>query len=172
MTLAATGAARSTGRRWMATALFASLALNLVVVGATAGFLWRHSGQGPGAHRLPPNLLSYTAMLPAERQKELSARVEAQRANVRPLRRQLRAARDEVANVLAAQPFDKQRLEVVQAQLLVADQKAREAVHRLYAEIAANMTPEERRGFAKYRQQRPTSNPLDEPQTQASEHPR
>lgn len=172
MTVAATGTERSTGRRWMAAALFASLALNLVVVGATAGFLWRHSGQGPGAHRWPPNLLNYTATLPAERQKELAARVAAQRANVRPLRRQLRAARDEVASVLAVQPFDKQRFEAVQAQLMVADQRAREAVYQLYAEIAANMTPEERRGFAEWRQQRPMKNLLDEPQTQVSDHPR
>ena len=166
MTLAAIGPAKPSAPRWMVMALFASLALNLVVAGATAGFVWRHGGrvaEAQAAH-LAPNVLSYTSTLSPAQQKELSELTEQQRQNVRPLRRQLREVRDEVVRELAAEPFDKNRFQAAQSRLLVADQKAREAVHLLYAAIAANMSPAERRGFAEWRQKRrPTRNPLDEP---------
>jgi uncharacterized membrane protein len=158
--------------RWMTVALFASLALNLIVVGAAAGFVWRHGARlapADTAQLLPPNVLSYTSLLPAGRQKELAALTEHERAQVRPLRRQLREAREEVVKVMVAEPFDRQRFQDAQANLLVADQKAREAVYRLYTEIAAGMTADERRGFANWRQhRRKMPNPLDEPEKQAN----
>ncbi len=159
----------------MAVVLFASLALNLIIAGATAGFVWRHGGKVADvqAAHLPPTLLSYTSMLPASRQKELAARAGEQRQKVRPLRRQLREAREEMVQALVAEPFDRDRVQATQARLLAADQKAREAVHQLYVEIAANMTAEERRGFAEWRQKRrKMRNLLDEPEKQASDHPR
>jgi uncharacterized membrane protein len=173
--LAASRSARPPAPRWMAVALYASLALNLIIVGATAGFVWRHGGKVADvqAAHLSPTMLSYTSMLPASRQKELAARVEEQRQKVRPLRRQLREVREEMVLALVAEPFDRERVQAAQARLLVADQKAREAVHQLYVEIAANMTAEERRGFAEWRQQRrKMRNLLDEPEKQASDHPR
>lgn len=175
MTLAATGAVGPPAPRWMVIALFASLALNLAIAGAAVGFVWRHSGTASDAKaaHLPPNLLSYASTLPAARQKELSERAEEQRQNVRPLRRQLREAREEAVTALVAEPFDRARFQATQSALLVADQRAREAVHQLYAEIAANMTAEERRGFAAWRQnRRKMRNLLDEPEKQASDHPR
>ncbi len=170
MTLAATGTESPSAPRWMVIALFASLALNLIVAGATVGFVWRHGGAASDAQvaHLPPNLLSYASTLPAARRNELSLRTEEQRKNVRPLRRQLREAREEAVTVLAAEPFDGARFQAAQSALLVADQKAREAVHQLYAQIAANMTSEERRGFATWRQdRRKMRNLLDEPEKQA-----
>jgi Spy/CpxP family protein refolding chaperone len=92
---------------------------------------------------------------------------------VRPLRRQLREAREEAVAALVAEPFDRVRFQTTQSALLVADQKARDAVHQLYAQIAANMTSEERRGFAAWRQnRRKMRNLLDEPEKQVSDHPR
>lgn len=174
MTLAAT-TTRPSAPRWMTIALFASLALNLIVAGVTAGFMWRHSGRVADTHGplVPPNVLSFAGTLPTARQKELFARTEVQRQSVRPLRRQLRELREEAVRVMVAEPFDKDRFNEVQSRLLVADQKAREAVHQLYAEIAVNMTPEERRSFVDWRQKRrPIRNPLDEPDKQASGRPR
>jgi len=176
VTLAATRPARPATPRWMMIALFGSLALNLVVIGAATGFAWRHHAALQAANapqHLAPSLLSYASTLPSERHKELSARTEEQRQNVRPLRRQLREVREEVVQALVAEPFDKQRFEAAQARLLIADQKAREAVYQLYSAIAATMTPDERRGFADWRQKRrPMRNLLDEPDKQASGHSR
>ena len=45
MTLTATTTTKPSAPRWMAIALFASLALNLVVVGVAAGLMWRHGGR-------------------------------------------------------------------------------------------------------------------------------
>jgi Spy/CpxP family protein refolding chaperone len=85
----------------------------------------------------------------------------------------LREAREEAVKVLVAEPFDKERFQAAQSRLLTADQKAREAIYQLYTEIAVNMTPEERHGFAQWRQKRrPMRNLLDEPEKQASDHPR
>ncbi len=174
MTLTATRTARPATPRWMMIALFASLAINLVVVGATAGFVWRHNGVLQTANApqlLSPSLLSYASTLPPERHKELSALTEEQRQNVRPLRRQLREAREQAVQALVAEPFAKDRFEAAQSRLLIADQKAREAVHELYAAIAVNMTTEERRGFADWRQKRrQMRNLLDEPEKQAHGH--
>lgn len=170
--LASTGSAKRAVPRWITTALFASLAFNLIVVGAAVGFAWRHGARLAAADPsqfLPSNVLGYMSLLPAERRKELVTLTEQERNHVRPLRRHLREARDEVVKVMAADPFDRQRVEEAQAQLLVADQKAREAVYRLYTEIAANMTADERRGFVEWRQnRRRPPNPLDEPDKQAT----
>jgi uncharacterized membrane protein len=174
VTIAATNTAKAAAPRWMTAALFASLALNLVVVGAAAGFMWRHGGRVAEAQApMPSNVLSFVNTLPAARQKELVARTEEQRQNVRPLRRQLRELREEAVQAMLAEPFDKDRFNAVQARLLSADQKAREAVHQLYAEIAASMTAQERRAFVDWRhKRRQMRNPLDEPDKQASDRPR
>lgn len=175
MTLTATSATAPPAPRWMVIALFTSLVLNLIVAGAAVGFMWRHGGKVTDAQvaHLPPNVLSYTSTLPVARQNELSARTGEQRQSVRPLRRQLREAREEAVKMFVAEPFDRERFQAAQSRLLVADQKAREAVHQLYAEIAVNMTSAERRGFLDWRQsRRPMRNLLDEPDKQASDHPR
>ena len=59
------------------------------------------------------------------------------------------------------------RFAAAQDQLLEADRKAREVAHRLYAEIAVNLTPVERRGYVAWRDKhRQRQNLLDEPEKQ------
>jgi uncharacterized membrane protein len=174
MTAAVTSMSRSPAPRWMAVALLASLALNLVVVGATVASLWRHralSELGGPPHAIP-NLLSFANSLPEERRKEVWARTEDQRRIVRPLRRDLREAREELLKLLSADDFDAERYQAAQAQLTVVDQKAREAVYKLYAEIAVALTSEERHQFMRWREKRrPQQNLLDEPDHQANQRP-
>ena len=153
--------------RFMALALFASIALNLVLIGATGGFLLRHGGDlwGSPAVQLVPNLLTYTGTLPEERRKELWTQTEEARRTMQPLRRDLRAAREEMLKILAAPAFDKQAYADSQARLMLTDRKAREAVYNLYGEIASHLTPEERAGFMPWREKhRARRNLLDEPQ--------
>jgi uncharacterized membrane protein len=158
----------------MVVALLASLAVNLAIIGATATALWRHRQQlqTAGAPHLLPNILSYASTLSPERRKELWTRTEEERRLVRPLRRELREAREESLKMLVAEPFDNQRYQEAQARLLTADQKAREAVYKLYGEIAAGLTSDERHGFLRWREKRrPMQNLLDEPDKQASDRP-
>lgn len=172
MTAAVSGKPRPLAPRWMVVALLASVALNLVVVGATAAGLWRHRMQATsaGVPFSPPNLVGYANTLPQERRKELWERTSDQRRIVRPLRRDLREARDGLLKELTADTFDPERYEVAQARLLLVDQKAREAVYKLYAEIAAGLTSEERRQYLHWREmRRPRHNFLDEPDQQAND---
>jgi uncharacterized membrane protein len=153
--------------RFMAFALFASIALNLVLIGASGGFLLRHGGElwgSPTVH-LVPNLLTYTGTLPEERRKQLWMQTEEARLLMQPLRNDLRAAREETLKILTAPTFNKQAYAESQARLLAIDRKAREAIYNLYGEITVHLTAEERRGFMPWREKhRPRRNLLDEPQ--------
>ena len=94
MTQAVAMMARQAGRapRWLWAALFTSLAINLVVVGLVVGAVWRlREPPGPG---VMPSLLGYTTTLPTERRTQLWAEAAAERAQLRPLRRAVRTARD------------------------------------------------------------------------------
>jgi uncharacterized membrane protein len=153
--------------RFTALALFASIALNFVLIGATGGFMLRHGGElwGSPAVHLVPNLLTYTGTLPEERRKQLWAQTEGARNTMQPLRRDLREAREETLKILTGPTFDKQAYAESQARLLAVDRKAREAIYNLYGEIATHLTAEERRGFMPWREKhRPRRNLLDEPQ--------
>ncbi|HWB45684.1 MAG TPA: periplasmic heavy metal sensor [Hyphomicrobiaceae bacterium] len=151
--------------------LVASLALNLIVVGLVAGAAWRFRGMHWVGHAITPNLLGYASTLPTDRRRALWNSIAEKRRHMQPLRRELRNAREEAIKALTAEPFDKQRFLAAQTQLLHADQQAREAVYGLYAEIATQMTPEERRAFLHWRakQRAWRRNLLDEPEQQAKE---
>jgi uncharacterized membrane protein len=157
--------------RKMLVVLVGSLALNLIVIGLVAGAAWRIHGMHWAGRGVTPNLLGYASTLPTDRRKALWNSTAEKRQHMRPLRRDLRKAREEAIKALTAEPFDKQRFAAAQTHLLQVDQQAREAVYALYAEIATQMTPEERRAFLHWRaEQRPWHrNLLDEPDQQAND---
>ncbi len=176
MTVASIGRSDAGAPRWLVTTLVGSLALNLILIGAAAGFVWRHfpAFQAAGFQR-PPNLLNYAGTLPPQRFKALMVLTDEQLQSVRPLRQQLREAREEMVSALTAEPFDKVRFQTAQERLLAADRKAREAVFQLYAGIAVHMTPEERRAFADWRQawrKNKVPNLLDQHEQQSGATPR
>lgn len=165
------GAVQATQRapRWMVTALVVSLALNLIVVGSIAGTMWRFRSGPPD--KVTPNLLGFASTLSAERRRELWESTEGERQKVRPFRREVRAAREATLNVLVSEPFDKQRFIDAQVRQAEAELRARDAVQKLYAELAEKMTPEERRSFRRWREKLrpPGRNLLDEPDVQAGQ---
>jgi uncharacterized membrane protein len=167
MTVTSASVDRSANGRWLAVALLASLAFNLVLIGATGGFLWRSHFDAAETKlgHVVPNLLTYTSTLSEERRKQLWERTAAERRTMQPLRAGLRAAREAALKVLTAETYDRQAYVQAKVQLLAADVKAREAIYTLYGEIAANLTIEERQGFRDWRAKvRPRRNLLDEPQ--------
>jgi uncharacterized membrane protein len=155
--------------RWLLAALFASLALNLVVVGLVAGAIWRF--RAPVWAPITPSLLGYASALPPERRKQLWEQTAEERAELRPLRREVRAARDETVQALVAEPFDRQVFLAAQARQYDAEQRARHAMQGLYLKIAEGLTPEERRAFPRWREHRRPAghNLLDGPDHQAEE---
>jgi len=171
----ASGTARSEAvrraPRWLLVALFASLALNLVVVGSVAGAVWRFRKPPPWAGAVTPNLLGYASTLAPERRKQLWEQTADERSHIRPFRREVRAAREETVKALVAEPFDQSQFQSAQARQAEAENRARQAVQDLYVKIAAGLTPEERRAFPLWRHHRrpPGHNLLDEPDQSASE---
>ncbi len=157
--------------RWSMLLLTASLALNLIVVGLVAGSLWRARAHQPPARAVTPNLLGYAASLPQERRDAIWTATAGQRQHIRPFRREIRAAREELMHVIAADTFDADKFAAAQGRLAEAYTHARAAVQALDHEIATRLTPEERRAFPPWREQRRPSgqNLLDEPDRQVND---
>ncbi|HWE18300.1 MAG TPA: periplasmic heavy metal sensor [Hyphomicrobiaceae bacterium] len=173
MTAVATGIRGPRTQRWLMPLLVGSLALNLIVIGAAGSFLWRGHvdplGQ-PLGRRVVPSVVGYAVTLPPERVRELERLTKEEWEKVRPLRRALLDARDASNKALTAEPFDRERFLGVQARLEAADRISREAAFKLQSAIAVNLTPEERRGYLRWRDhQRLPQNPLDVPEKQAGE---
>jgi uncharacterized membrane protein len=169
----ASAVARRGAPRWMVVALFASLALNLLVIGSLAGAIWRFRTPPAGAGAIIPNLLGYASTLPLERRKELWEKTREERNHVRPFRRQVRAAREETVRALVTVPFDPAAYRAAQERQAETESRARAAVHDLYVKMAESLTAEERHEFPRWREHRrpPVRNLLDEPDQQAGDPP-
>lgn len=178
MTAIATGINGGRTPRWLMPLLFGSLALNLAVIGAAGSLLWRGQIERPEAplgRRVVPNVVGYTVTLPPERYQELKRVTKEEWQKVLPLRRSLVEARDEAARVLAAEPFERERFLAAHERLVEADMRSREAAFALHRALSVNLTPDERHGFLRWREQqrqrwRP-QNPLDVPEERPASDP-
>ncbi len=157
--------------RWLVVALLTSLALNLLIVGWVAGAIWRFHRPPAWTRVITPNLLGYASTLPRERRKQLWDATAEERRHLRPLRREVRAAREATIKILSVEPFDREHFLAAQTRQAAAEDRAHEAVRSLYAKLADVLTPEERRAFPGWRAHRrhPSQNLLDEPDQQAGE---
>jgi uncharacterized membrane protein len=163
-----------TRRSWL---LMASLALNLLVVGAIAGTLisgrHRHFGGFGGYGRDGGmggelGLMGFVRSLPAERQRALREAADLQRGMMRPLRQAVRAARAEANTALSAEPFYAARLQAALSALADAEAKARSAATTVLVKAVNQMTPAERSAFTSWRKThernpRPDPTPADRP---------
>lgn len=133
-------------------ALIASLALNLLFVGTIGGSIWAFRHHAPWAMSgVNAHLLGFTATLPADRKYAVWQATREERRALRPLRKEVRAARAEARQALLAQPFDKQKFSAAQMRVLEAEVVARRAAHQLFIAVADVLTPEERAAFARWR---------------------
>lgn len=104
----------SAASRRLKYALIASLALNLLIVGAVAGTMYGFGKHKPRfAHPRGEDfgLMGFTRVLPEERRKEIRKQMREDRVKLRPLVEDIRTARREAADKLAAEPFDRAALE-------------------------------------------------------------
>lgn len=151
MTDASPPAAGGAGSRRLKVALIASLALNLLIVGAVAGTMWgmkKHHPRAPSVRGEDFGLMSITRDLPPERRKELRKQLRDDRASLRPLIEEIRAARREAADRLAAEPFDRAALESAIAAVAEKQRALRQAAVTAFVGHAERLTPEERRLLA------------------------
>lgn len=138
--------------RWLKLLLVASLALNLLVVGATAGSFWmfRHGGAWGG--NLGGSLIGYASELPAERRREIWRLTAEQRRELRPHWREVGRLRREAMAAIRAEPFDAERFAAAQARLHEAETKARAASQPLVTAVLKGLTREERSAMITARQ--------------------
>ncbi|HUE46366.1 MAG TPA: periplasmic heavy metal sensor [Aestuariivirgaceae bacterium] len=143
-------------RRWLVPLLVASVAVNLVIVGAAvSGQVWPDHDGGKSSHRsadLMPR--SFFRALDDERREELVEVFRARKTEWREERGALSDAAAALADALEREPF-----KAPQAQSAIADHAARS--HQLVdlgAAVAADLiealTPEERRDLAQAIRQR------------------
>ena len=141
--------------RWLKPVLFASLALNLLVLGALASATWRYRSPEMAALQFGPgNIVSYVGDLPAERRAVLWKQTTEPRRALGPLRRAVRAARRDAFATLSAEPFQPQRYIEAQSRVIDAERVQRLAAAKLFAEVASTLTADERRGFIRWREKR------------------
>ncbi|RTL69967.1 MAG: periplasmic heavy metal sensor [Hyphomicrobiales bacterium] len=151
--------------RWVLVVLCLSLAANVFVVGSLGAAMWRFH-RAPPPEFGPPNLLGYSVSLDRDRRKQIYEGTASIRQRLRPLRQEIRQARNELTATIAADPFDATKFDAAQAQLVAKENEARELTRQLYTEIAKNLTPEERRAYGRWRERRGPPPPvglLDDP---------
>jgi len=137
-------------RRWLNPLLVASLAVNLVFVGALlSGRFWPHHGERGGFNRsaeLMPR--AFFGELDRQRRDELASVFRARKLEFRAERRALRDAATAFADALEREPYD---LPSVQSAIAEHTAKSHQLID-LGATVAGELTealaPEERRALA------------------------
>jgi Spy/CpxP family protein refolding chaperone len=144
-------------RRWLVPLLVASVAVNLVIVGAAvSGQVWPDHDDGRKSSHRSADLMprSFFRALDEERREELVEVFRARKTEWREERRALGDAAAALADALEGEPF-----EAPQAQSAIADHAARS--HQLVdlgaavaTDLVEALTPEERRDLAQAIRQR------------------
>lgn len=137
--------------RWIKIALVASVALNLLILGTIGGSIWavRHGPQF-AARYSGPHLLGFTRTLPEDRRFEIWKVTRKEMRALRPKRKELRRARAEAREILAAEPFDKEKFAEAQARVFEVQTELRREAQSLFLSIAEVLTPQERVAFTKW----------------------
>lgn len=157
-------------------ALMVSLALNVLIIGAVAGTLLidRHHGwRGHGFKGAA--LVGFARSLPPERGEVIRQKLESNRTTLAPLRKAEREAKDTARNVLMTEPFDAEKFKAALERAVDADEQEKRARMAQLAEMAATLTPEERRQlhdwfekrrkhFRRYRDEEASPPPAPPPQ--------
>jgi uncharacterized membrane protein len=134
--------------RWAKVALIVSLGLNLLLVGSIIGHrLATRYGPFASVFRAADDAARLARKLPAERRQALRAVFDKHREGFRPFIEAVREARKGVEAASAADPFDKEKFIAALTVLQDAEAKAREARRPMAADMAAVLTPEERKRF-------------------------
>lgn len=138
-------AAGSPGRGWK-TALFLSLALNLVVAGLVVGLLMSRPERPGGPRDLAFG--PYTFALTPEDRKALFDTLRQRRHELPAPRDLMRADRQDLARILRGEPFDRRAVaELLDGQRARADARFRLGQQLLLDRLAA-LPPAERRAMA------------------------
>ena len=140
-------------RRWVWVLLAASLAVNLLIVGAIAGHILLGGPERHFAGRGGPPIMAAIRQLmremPGDRRKIVREIIKKHRPAIKPLRAARRKARSAAEKELTAQPFDKAKFESALRAVHDAKIKLRKTATPMLLEIIEVLTPQEREKFLK-----------------------
>ncbi|RWB25765.1 Spy/CpxP family protein refolding chaperone [Mesorhizobium sp.] len=151
--------------RWIATGAVAALALGGIGIAAAMsndvgghrmggfGGHMRHMAMG-GEHGLE-NMLDRIDATP-EQEKKLWAIIDAARAEIRPVVRELRGTRDEVAEIIGAPTIDRAAVEKLRSERIATLDKASKKVTTALLDAADVLTPEQREKLLEHFKERQT----------------
>ena len=125
-------------QRWINIVLVVSLALNLLVAGATLGRWLKDSRE----HRGP--LAWAMKTLDSNTRERLGPILEENRAATRELRRRIRTASEDVRHAIRAEPFDQARLARALENLRAVSGEYQQVVHNVALETLGTLPAEER----------------------------
>lgn len=131
--------------------LIASLAINLLLVGAALGAIWRARHHGFPGFGNNLGMMGFVRQLPGDRQPVIRDQLITERQALRPLRREVRETWNAANAELAAEPFDKDKLQAAMAKSRAAAAKFDEAMSTALVSIAQKLSPDERRVLKEWR---------------------
>ncbi|AGK58067.1 membrane-associated protein [Hyphomicrobium denitrificans 1NES1] len=132
-------------------ALIFSLALNLLFIGGLATAVWHYYSRHT---RGEFGLLAFSQKLPAEHRDAFRRQVIDARASLKDEREAVRNAWLDVNSLLTTEPFDKEKFKAAMAKLRETENQFRTGLNNSFAEIAASVTPEERKLLQAWRDKR------------------
>lgn len=135
--------------------LVASLALNLLVVGALATAWYRHGGKKHfhygGVER---SLMHYARReLPGEKRQVLRKAWRKERKSLAPMFEEVLAARKSVGTALQAEPYSRAGVEAALGQVRQKRSLVRQRVTQKFLDLVETLTDEERQAFGKFIQE-------------------
>lgn len=145
---ASPAAAPSRRGRWL---LIASLAFNLLVAGALAGAFFFGPKHGPGRWGATPmefGLMHFSRKLPEDRRTAVREVLRDGRKAAKPMRAQLRDARQAAADVLGSADYSADRMQAALDQIGVVEDGLRRNGVSVVVKALDKLTPEDRKSLS------------------------
>lgn len=129
--------------RWVKWLVGVSLALNLIIISLGAGAAMRFHKHG-GQHGGVATIGKIMHALPSERRDAARSLLKEAKPGLKPYRQARRAAQTNLAEVIAADPFDPAAATAAFENLRRQDDLTKTAAHGVMVEILSLLTAEER----------------------------
>lgn len=140
--------AKPAAGRGLRIALMVSLALNVLIIGGIATTLLCFGGKG--SHHRGSGLMGFVETLPSERAETVGAKLKTDREALAPLRQAQRDARSAARTALTADPFDAAAFKAALDKAADAGYEEKKARMGMLADLAAQLTPDERQQLHQY----------------------